>query len=770
MAEGAGLTYSRNDIVTEAILGIVIITLVIAEIVLFVISDNLTIILTHFFYFPVVLAAFHYPRRGVIIATIISFIYLGVSWYVSSPGMPLLTATMQFYVFVSVGILVSSLSATMRMNELKYRSVFDSSGSCICLINAVKGTLIESNNKCQPFFDGLNEKKAGWSLFDYWENVEERATFFRRLAEEGAVSDQEATITRSDGNRVSCLVSGGLLPEDTVILILTDITVRKHAEDALRESEQRFRQLADLLPQAVFELDVNRKITFANKSGIEMFGYTADDVAKGANADQIIADRDRQRMHDNFARRIRGDAMPAGIEYTALRKDGSTFPAVMYASPIRKNDVTIGFRGIFVDISERKSLENALELRNSQLSIINTIIRAATSSCEPHAFLTFSLARILEMLDFDAGAIYLIDSETHEAGLITVQGLTDEEKTEFNRSLQKLQTDIQPYNAYFIRSQSVFSEITETDDELSSASSLRIFARKIGMTVFAAIPLTTEERTVGVMFIASRHRAQFSDEEKAMIVSLGRELASAILHNILRKELEQSNAEANLFLDIMAHDINNINTISLGYAEILAGLKPEGAQSEYIHRILSSVRQSASIIDNVSTIRKIRETSKKLRPVPLDDIIRADMKNFSDVHIDFTPSGAVVYANELLSEVFTNLISNSRKFGGNDVRIAIGVEEEDGRVVVSVSDTGPGMPDKSRIFNRFETGNSSRSGKGLGLSICRMLIESYGGRIWVEDRIPGHSDEGLTIRFTLKKQPDSGAGSGGESGENPGEG
>jgi PAS domain S-box-containing protein len=736
---------------TETILGIVLLTFMIAEIILFIISDNIAIVLTHFFYVPIVLVTFHYPSRGVILATAISFVYLGISWYTNPPIMELMTAVMQFYVYISVGIVVSSLASTMKMNELKYRNVFTNSGSCICLINAVTGTLLESNSQCQPLFASMSEYKTGWSLFDCWTDVEERATFFRRLGEEGVVSDQEVKITDSGGRRLNWLVSGGTLPGDTVILILTDISVRKSEEDALRESEERFRELSDLLPQAVFELDANRKITFANKCGIETFGYTAAEVAQGINADQIVPEHERERMQDNFLRRIRGEARPNGVEYTALRNDGTTFPAVVYLSPIFKNNKTVGFRGIFVDISERKSFEKALEVKNSQLSIINSIIRAATSSYEPDGFLTFSLAQILRMLDYDIGAIYLIDNEAQYANLITIQGLNDAEKAEFMLNFKKLETGIKPYHNYFIQAQPNFFETPERDDESSPASSLMIFARNIGMKVYAAVPLTTEERTVGVLFIANRRQTRFSEEEKAMIITLGRELASSILYNTLRTELEHSNAEANLYLDIMVHDINNINTISLGYAEILAGMKPEGAQAEYINRILTSVHQSAKIIDNVSTIRKIRETSKKLQWIPLDDLIQADITNFSDVHIDFNPSGAVVCANNLLSEVFTNLITNSRKFGGDDVRVVIGVEEEDGWVVVSVSDTGPGIPDKSRIFNRFETGHNSRSGTGLGLSICRMLVESYGGRIWADDRVSGHPDEGLTIRFTLKK-------------------
>jgi signal transduction histidine kinase len=74
-------------------------------------------------------------------------------------------------------------------------------------------------------------------------------------------------------------------------------------------------------------------------------------------------------------------------------------------------------------------------------------------------------------------------------------------------------------------------------------------------------------------------------------------------------------------------------------------------------------------------------------------------------------------------------------------------------VLVTVADTGPGVPDDAKevIFSRFERGMGRGSGQGLGLSICRMLAARYGGRIWVEDRIPGRADEGAAFRFTLRE-------------------
>jgi signal transduction histidine kinase len=110
-------------------------------------------------------------------------------------------------------------------------------------------------------------------------------------------------------------------------------------------------------------------------------------------------------------------------------------------------------------------------------------------------------------------------------------------------------------------------------------------------------------------------------------------------------------------------------------------------------------------------------------------------------------------ADDLLSEVFANLIGNSVKFGDPGVEIAIRVEESGDQVEVSIEDTGPGVPDavKPTLFARFAPGKNSRSGKGLGLYITRTLIERYGGRVWVDDRVPGRPECGAAFRFTLHR-------------------
>ncbi|WP_214020839.1 PAS domain S-box protein [Methanoculleus sp.] len=223
-----------------------------------------------------------------------------------------------------------------------------------------------------------------------------------------------------------------------------------------------------------------------------------------------------------------------------------------------------------------------------------------------------------------------------------------------------------------------------------------------------------------------------------------------------RKEAEEAtlaaNEEANLYLDIMVHDINNANTIALGYSDILAE-DLEGANRDMMQKIRSAVSQSIEIIKNVSTIRRLRPPTPPLKPADLDTVIRAEIRQHPETDIRYDGRSVAVLADDLLPEVFTNLVGNSIKFGEPDVVIAIRVEEQDGEVLVSVEDTGPGIPDATKpiIFSRFRKGKSSKSGKGLGLYIVRMLVTRYGGSIRAEDRVPGRPEEGAAVRFTLKK-------------------
>jgi PAS domain S-box-containing protein len=138
------------------------------------------------------------------------------------------------------------------------------------------------------------------------------------------------------------------------------IITRLRTESALRESESRFRELADLLPQTVYEVDANLNITFVNRQGVQMFGFTPELLETGINGLDVFAPEDRKRLMENVRRAFEGENL-GGIDYTAMRMDGTTFPVIVYADPVVRDGKVQGLRGIVIDVTERKQAEEAIK-------------------------------------------------------------------------------------------------------------------------------------------------------------------------------------------------------------------------------------------------------------------------------------------------------------------------------------------------------------------------------------------------------------------------
>jgi PAS domain S-box-containing protein len=145
-----------------------------------------------------------------------------------------------------------------------------------------------------------------------------------------------------------------------------EVEERKRAEKALAESEKRFRELANSLPQVVYELDANGKITYVNQNGFKFFGYTQDEYNKGISVLQFLIPEDRDRALNNIRRRLAGKDL-GSQEYTALRKDGGTFPISVHVTPVIQDNVPTGLRGIMIDITLQKQAEAEKKKLEAQL-------------------------------------------------------------------------------------------------------------------------------------------------------------------------------------------------------------------------------------------------------------------------------------------------------------------------------------------------------------------------------------------------------------------
>ena len=145
--------------------------------------------------------------------------------------------------------------------------------------------------------------------------------------------------------------------------IARDFTTRQQAEDALRNSEKRFKDLADLLPQSVYECDLEGRFTFINKASYKMFGYALEEYTPEFNVFQMLHPDELERARVNLGLLFEGRGLE-GKEYIAKRRDGSFFPVLIFPSLIYQDDRPVGFRGLLIDLTEQRNLE--AQLRQSQ--------------------------------------------------------------------------------------------------------------------------------------------------------------------------------------------------------------------------------------------------------------------------------------------------------------------------------------------------------------------------------------------------------------------
>ncbi|MCC5929627.1 MAG: PAS domain S-box protein [Cyclobacteriaceae bacterium] len=161
--------------------------------------------------------------------------------------------------------------------------------------------------------------------------------------------------------------------------IIVDISRRKLAEIAAKESERNYKELMNFLPQPVFELDLQGKILFNNKSGQDFFGLPDPEKnTEKSSALDFFIDEDIPRVAENI-KKTQQSVNASPNEYTVKKPDGTLCPVLIYGSPIIRNNKVVGRRGIIIDISERKKHELKLLEAKEELERINNSLEKAVS-------------------------------------------------------------------------------------------------------------------------------------------------------------------------------------------------------------------------------------------------------------------------------------------------------------------------------------------------------------------------------------------------------
>jgi PAS domain S-box-containing protein len=260
-----------------------------------------------------------------------------------------------------VAIAIESKRATDALQESieRYQTQADATFEAIFI--SENGVCLDTNQTAARMFGYRQEELIG--IY----GTELMAPESKPLAKHNMLSGYEkpyqVLAQRKDGTTFHAEIRGKMMHykgRNVRIAVVRDIDEHKRAEKALKKSERRFRELAELLPETIFETDIHGTILFANKNGIDQFGYKQKDLENGLNAFDLLAAEEHQRAGANIARVLAGE--PIGLsEYTARRKDGTLFPVMLLSTAILQDNQTTGLRGFIIDLTERKRLESQLQ-------------------------------------------------------------------------------------------------------------------------------------------------------------------------------------------------------------------------------------------------------------------------------------------------------------------------------------------------------------------------------------------------------------------------
>jgi PAS domain S-box-containing protein len=266
--------------------------------------------------------------------------------------------------------------AALRESEERYRAIVEDMPLLICRFRP-GGEITFANHAYCRWFGRSREELVGLNFLSRVPEAEREGVLARIAAltvESPTQTHEHRAVSPDGGLRWQRWTNRALFDESGRAVayqaIGEDSTERHLAQEALGQSEERYRELTDMLPEGVFETDLELRILYANQRALEMFGYSGDDLKRGVHSFDMLAPDEVPRARRNFARRMETADFRA-VEYRGRKKDGTEFPIFLHLGPIVRDGTAAGFRGVIVDLSDRRRAERERsdleeQLRQSQ--------------------------------------------------------------------------------------------------------------------------------------------------------------------------------------------------------------------------------------------------------------------------------------------------------------------------------------------------------------------------------------------------------------------
>lgn len=677
----------------------------------------------------------------------------------------------------------------LRESQHQLQAIIDNSAAVI-YVKDLEGRYLLVNRRYSEIFDISNEAVLGKSDHDLF--VKEVADAFRDMDQRVATADapliEEEIVPIGDEPHTYVSVKCPLRDRHGrvygIVGISTDITDRKHAEDALRASEERTRLIIDTALDAVVTMDDQGLVTGWNPQAETTFGWTRVEVLGQSLAETIIPQRHRQAHRLGLERYLatgEANVLNRRIELIALRRDGGEFPIDLSITPLHSGSVP-SFSAFIRDITDRKLAQARVQAQLERLTLLDQITRAIGERQDLQSIYQVAVRSLEERLPVDFCCVCRYDAATHALTVICVGSRS--------RPLA-LALAMTEHSGVAVDqnglSRCVHGELVYEPDVAGLGFDFPKRLAEGGLRATICAPLQSESRVFGVLVAARCAPNAFSSQDCEFVRQLSGHVALAArqaeLHAALQHaydELRDSQQQVlqherlralGQMASGIAHDINNAISPAALYVENLieneAGLSERGrGQLTTIARAIDDV---AATVARMREFYRQREVQAALAPVQLNavvkevvDLTRARWSDMSlrqgvviHVHTELADNLPVVPGVESeLREALTNLVFNAvdaMPEGGTlslTTRVVAPRDPNDrpARVAVEVRDSGGGMDEatRRRCMEPFFTTKGER-GTGLGLAMVYGVAQRHGADVEIVSAI----GRGTTICLSM---------------------
>ena len=501
--------------------------------------------------------------------------------------------------------------------------------------------------------------------------------------------------------------------------------------------EDSYHFLLENTVDILWTIDLDGRWQFITRNVEKIMHLKPSDIV-GKTIWDFLAPESLPVVREKLKERIRGEDI-APYEVIIIDGRGERVPFEVVTSPIRDREGDIiGVQGISRDIAKRKCAEESARKSEAKFRDLVENTYDWVWEADREFVLTYSNPRVRDYLGYAPAEI-------------TGKSLYDLMAPGFaERIAARLKDMVRQHRKYDVAEKTMVSKGGE------------LVPFEMTLSLMFAGDGTFEGYRGICRDIRDRKRAE--DARRKAYAGLEKRIEERTA------ELEEAKARAELYLDLMSHDINNMNMVAMGKIEMLrTAVGPGSPGAALLDGALDMLQSSTQLIENVRKLQQAESGGLEAGIVDLCSVVENVGKKYAEVpgrviriNVRYPQTGnCMVRANRLVDDIFSNLVDNAIKHSAPDKPIEIDIDlsrtREGGREYYRtvVEDNGPGIPEelKAKLFTRLGRGKVRVSGRGLGLYLVKKLVDGFGGKVWAEDRTPGDFRKGTRFVVLLPATP-----------------